>query len=136
MPTASAVVSDLISVALGTAQIEFQRLQIYPDTTAAAVVLPFDQTESRYYLRLMARDEPGVLAQVTKVLGDHRISLSAIQQRETDAGQFVPVVITTHLAKEGAMQAAIHAIDALPAVSAPSVCLRVLELPKEFAGAT
>ena len=136
MPTASAVVSDLISVALGTAQIEFQRLQIYPDTTAAAVVLPFDQTESRYYLRLMARDEPGVLAQVTKVLGDHCISLSAIQQRETDAGQFVPVVITTHLAKEGAMQAAIAVIDALPAVSAPSVCLRVLELPKEFAGAT
>jgi homoserine dehydrogenase len=136
MPTASAVVSDLISVALGTAQLEFDRLQIYPDKTTPASVLPFDQTESRYYLRLMARDEPGVLAQVTKILGDHGISLSAIQQRETDAGQFVPIVITTHLAREGAMRDAIVAIDALASVNAPTVCLRVLELPKEFAGST
>ena len=135
MPTASAVVADLVSVAMGTTQIEFQQLRVFPDTTAAANVLPFCDLQSRYYLRLMAKDVPGVLAQVTKALGDHGISLSAIHQRETDAGQFVPVVITTHLAREGAMQTALKAIDGLPTIGRPSVCLRIIDPPKEFAGA-
>jgi homoserine dehydrogenase len=135
MPTASAVVADLVSVALGTTQIEFQQLRVFPDTTTAASVLPIHELQSRYYLRLMARDVPGVLAQVTKALGDHGISLSAIHQRETDAGQFVPVVITTHLAREGAMQAALKVIDALPVIGRPSTCLRIIDPPKEFAGA-
>ncbi len=134
MPTASAVVSDLVGVALGTTQAEFKHLRIFPDTTEPAEVLPFQDLQSRYYLRLMAKDVPGVLAQVTKALGDHGISLSAIQQRESDAGQFVPVVITTHLAREGAMQAALKAIDGLPTIKSPTACLRVIDQPKEFAG--
>ena len=134
MPTASAVVSDLVGVALGTAQAEFRQLRVFPDATDGAKVLPFHELLSRYYLRLMAKDVPGVLAQVTKALGDHGISLSAIHQRETDADQFVPVVITTHLAKEGAMQGARAAIDALPVVRGPSACLRIIDSPKEFGG--
>lgn len=134
MPTASAVVSDLVGVALGTAQAEFRQLRVFPDSTAAASILPFHELQSRYYLRLMAKDVPGVLAQVTKALGDHGISLSAIHQRETDAGQFVPVVITTHLAREGAMQAALAEIEALPVISAPSTCVRIIDAPREFAG--
>src|SRR5712672_2805700 len=58
MPTASAVVSDLIGVALGSAQIEFRQLRILPDTTPNASVMPFNELQSRYYLRLMAKDEP------------------------------------------------------------------------------
>jgi homoserine dehydrogenase len=135
MPTASAVVSDLIGVALGSAQAEFRQMRIFPDATPAASVLPFHELQSRYYLRLMAKDVPGVLAQVTKALGDAGISLSAIHQRENDAGQFVPVVITTHRANEGSMQAARKVIDALPVIGAPSVCLRIIDAPQEFAGA-
>jgi homoserine dehydrogenase len=134
MPTASAVVADLVSVALGTTQVEFQQLRVFPDTTAAASVLPFHELQSRYYLRLMANDVPGVLAQVTRALGDHGISLSAIHQRETDAGQFVPVVITTHLAKEGSMQAALQAIGELSTIGGRSVCLRIIDPPMEFGG--
>jgi homoserine dehydrogenase len=134
MPTASAVVSDLVGVALGSAQAEFRQLRVFPDTTPPASVLPFHELHSRYYLRLLAKDVPGVLAQVTRALGDHGISLSAIHQRETDAGQFVPVVITTHLAREGAMQAALAEIDALPVISAPSACVRIIDAPQEFAG--
>ena len=134
MPTASAVVADLVSVALGTTQAEFRQLRVFPDTTEAARVLPFDELQSRYYLRLLAKDVPGVLAQVTRALGDHGISLSAIHQREADAGQFVPVVITTHLSKEGSMKAALKAIDALPTITRPSACLRIIDPPKEFAG--
>ena len=133
-PTASAVVSDLMDVALGTAQVTFQQLRITPDATTPARVLNFTDLKSRYYLRLIANDQPGVLAQVTKILGDQGISLSAIHQHEVDDTQFVPVVITTHLAGEGAMQTAVKAIDALPAMGGPTVCLRIIDQPKEFAG--
>lgn len=133
MPTASAVVADLVGVALGTIPANFRQLNIFPDATPPADVLPFEQLESRYYLRLVARDVPGVLADVTRILGREKISLSAILQRETDAGQHVPVVITTHLAYEGAMRAALADIDALPNIAPPSVCLRIIDQPQEFA---
>jgi len=132
MPTASAAVSDLIGMGLGSLQAEFRQLRIFPDTTPAALVVPFQQLRSRYYLRLMAKDQPGVLAQVTAALGEHGISLSAILQRENEAGQFVPVVITTHLAREGAMQAALKQIESLPTIVAPTACLRIIDQPKEF----
>jgi len=104
MPTASAVVSDIIGVALGTVPLAFKQLAILPDTTPRARVLPGDQLQSRYYLRLMARDVPGVLAEVTDALGRYKISVSAVRQHEADdAGQFVPVVITTHRATEGSL---------------------------------
>ena len=133
LPTASAVVADLLAVAMGTYPAAFRQLRIFPDTTEPAQVQPFANLKSRYYLRLSAKDEPGVLAQVTRILGDHEISLSAILQRENDEGQTVPVVITTHLANEGAMQAALKEIDALNTIAPPTVCLRIIDQPEEFA---
>ncbi len=135
MPTASAVVADLVSVALGTAQTAFDRLRIFPDTTQPADVLPFEQLETRYYLRLTARDVPGVLAEIAEALGRNGISLSAVLQHEVDRGQHVPVVITTHLAREGSMRQALREIDALTTVRPPSVCLRIMDQPKEFGAA-
>lgn len=96
-------------------------------------MVPVQELTSRYYLRLMARDEPGVLAQVTKILGEKGISLSAILQHELNDAQLVPVVITTHLSKEGAVQAALVEIDRLEAIQPPTVCLRIINQPKEFA---
>src|SRR5439155_196460 len=108
MPTASAVVSDLIGVALGTTREQFKRLHIFADQTPRPNVLPFDQLTSRYYLRLAAKDEPGVLAQVTKVLGDQKISLASFLQHESQQGSdSVPLVLTTHLAQEGSIQTAL-----------------------------
>lgn len=133
MPTASAVVADLVNVAIGTTPLAFKKLHIFPDSAAPANVLPIDQLRSRYFLRLMAKDVPGVMAQVSHALGQHGISLSAILQRETDDGQFVPVVITTHLAQEGAIRRALNEIDALPTIVPPTVCLRVIDQPKEYA---
>jgi homoserine dehydrogenase len=134
-PTASAVVADLINVALGTHPLVFKRLKTYPDTVAPAQVLPFEQSHSRYYLRLTVKDQPGVLGQVTMIFGRHGISLSAIRQKETDHEQLVPVVITTHRAQEGPMRAAVKEIDDLETVQPPTVCLRIVDQPKEFAGA-
>ena len=133
MPTASAVVSDIIGVALGTIPLAFKQIAIFPDMTSRANVLPIDQLQSRYYLRLMARDVPGVLAEVTDALGRHQISVSAVRQHEaTDAGQFVPVVITTHRAIEGSIRAALSEIDSLKTIAPPSVCLRIIDQPREF----
>ena len=143
MPTASAVVADLVSVALGLHPLAFKRLNIYPDSAPPAKVLPPDQVRSRYYLRLTVRDQPGVMGQVSNILGRHGVSLSAILQPESGetngeaeggAGKLVPVVITTHRALEGPMRQSLAAIDALPTVVPPTVCLRVIDQPKEFAG--
>jgi homoserine dehydrogenase len=134
MPTASAVVADLVSVALGTTPLAFKQLKIFPDATSPANVLPIEELQSRYYIRLMARDVPGVMAEVTEALGRDKISLSAVLQRESDEGQYVPVVITTHMAREGAMRQALKAIDSLKTIQPPSVCLRIIDQPREFAG--
>ena len=133
LPTASAVVSDLVGVALGTTVLQFKQLRIFPDTIAPAQTLPVSELRSRYYLRLTAKDVPGVLAQITKALGDHGISLSAINQHESAEGQLVPIVITTHLAAEGAVRRALGVIDALPNIHTSTVCLRIIDQPKEYA---
>jgi homoserine dehydrogenase len=134
MPTASAVVADLVHVALGITQLSFSQLRIFPDQVAAARVLPPAEEKGRFYLRLAARDEPGVLAQVTRVLGEKGISLSAILQHESGSAQAVPVVITTHMAREGSVRAALEEIDKLGAIHPPTVCLRILDQPAEFSG--
>jgi len=123
-----------VNVALGVTPLAFKHLSIYPDSTPRAVVLPITELSSRYYLRLMVRDEPGVLAQVTNILGKQKISLSAIMQHEVNRGQFVPVVITTHMAREGSVQTALKEINSLPSIAAPAVCLRIIDAPKEFVG--
>ncbi len=134
MPTASAVVSDLVGVAIGTTPAQFRALNVFADQTARAKVLPFAQLASRYYLRLTAKDQPGVLAQVTKVLGDHQISIASFVQHESAEGDgAVPLVLTTHRAVEGAVQKALSEINGLPTISAPAVCLRIIDQPVEFA---
>jgi homoserine dehydrogenase len=134
MPTASAVVADLVNVGLGVAQLTFGQLNVFPDQIPAAALLPFNELTSRYYLRLTASNEPGVLAQVTRILGEKEISLAAVSQHEATDARAVPVVITTHLAREGAIQSAIDEINRLPSITPPTVCLRIIDQPVEFAG--
>lgn len=134
MPTASAVVADLVGVAIGATPLAFERLRIFPDSSAPASVLPIEQLRSRYYLRVTARDVPGVMAQIAQALGQQGISLSAILQRETEDSKYVPVVITTHQAREGDVRAALKSVDALQTIQPPTVCLRVIDQPKEFGG--
>jgi homoserine dehydrogenase len=132
MPTASAVVADLVNVAIGTTPLAFKQLKIFPDSAAPARVLPIEQLRSRYYLRVTAKDEPGVMAHVSHALGQQGISLSAILQREDAESRLVPVVIMTHMAQEGAVRRALKEIDSSPMIAAPTVCLRVVDQPKEF----
>jgi homoserine dehydrogenase len=134
LPTASAVVADLVSVATGAQQKIFDEFLYAPDRAKPVSVMPADQVASRHYLRLSVRDVPGTLARVTDALGKAGISLSAVLQHEDAGSKHVPVVIMTHRCTSGAVKLAIQQIDALDVVGAPTVCLRVLDEPKEFAG--
>ena len=133
MPTASAVVADIFGVALGTIPHAFERLNVFPGSLPPAQVLPVEQSQSRFYLRATAANEPGVFAQITQTLGKNNISLAGVFQQEAeDDAEFVPVVVTTHAATHHEMRAALKQIDALPTVKPATVCLPILEQPEEF----
>ncbi len=129
-PTASAVIADLLAVACGAYPTAFAQMRLTPDLHAPADVRPPADTTSPWYLRLQARDLPGVMAQVTTILGKHDISLSAVLQHQSDAGEFVPVVITTHLARQGDVEAACDAIAQLECIAEHPVLIRILKLPQ------
>ncbi len=136
MPTGSAVVADMAAVAVGTTTSQFERLKLWPDLTPRAEQLPVESVESRYYLRMMAEDRPGVLAKVAAVLGARDISIRSVLQHEppeADDGDGVPVVITTHAAAEGDVRRAIAEVDALDVIKAPTVCIAIVdEHPEEL----
>jgi len=71
-------------------------------------------------------DVPGVMAQITNILSKHQISLAGVNQHESKAGQPVPIVITTHEAKDGQVAKAIGEIDQLKSITANTVRIRVL----------
>lgn len=134
MPTASAVVADILGVAMGTIPHSFARLNTFPGNLPKAKALAFDKLQSRYYLRVTAHDVPGVFAEITQAFARHEISLSGVYQKEVQPGtKLVPVVVTTHKATEGAIQAAVREIDALDTIKPTTVCHRIIEQPQEFA---
>ncbi|MEX0742519.1 MAG: homoserine dehydrogenase, partial [Phycisphaeraceae bacterium] len=130
MPTASAVVSDLINVASGWYGQAFKQLQIWPDQNRHTDAIDPDQIQSRYYFRITTRDEPGGVARIAEALGEHGISISAILQHEGDDASWVPLVVTTHHAREGAVRRALEQIAQLNVVSGQPVSIRILDLPE------
>lgn len=133
MPTASAVVGDLIDVVVGRAALTAQALDLWSDDAPPPRLTPDTAIRSRFYLRFTIADRPGMLARIAKVLGEHAISIASVIQHDPgdDAppDSPVPLVIMTHTAVEAAMTAALVEIDAHDLVRAPSVCLRVEESP-------
>ncbi len=130
MPTASAVVSDIVSVATGSAAAAFERLNLLPDRHTAGMQLPADAAVSRHYLRVMCEDQPGVLARIAAILGTHGISISSVLQHEPpkdNPNEGVPVVITTYRARCGDVRAALAEVDALDVVKADTVCIPIVE---------
>lgn len=130
MPTASAVVADIISTALGRTAITFRTLQLWSPDRAAPVALRDPATiSSRYYLRLNVEDRPGVLAEIAGVLGVHRVSIASVIQHETEEPgdhPIVPLVIMTHAAPAGKLAQAVQEIERLSCVEPGVVCMRVL----------
>ena len=125
MPTASAVVADVVDVALGRAGITFEKTWMARPDRVRAHVLPMDKLQSRYYVRLMVEDRPGVLAQIAGIFAKHSISIASVTQKEACDVGWVPVVFTTHLAEEGEMQAALAEVASLDCAQGRARLLRV-----------
>jgi homoserine dehydrogenase len=131
MPTASAIVGDLIDVVIGRAALTSRALNLWPESAPAPRLVSAAQVRSRYYLRFTIADRPGVLASLAQALGAHAISIASVIQHDPgdDAplGSPVPLVIMTHTAVEADLTAALAQIDRLDVVRAPSICLGVEE---------
>jgi homoserine dehydrogenase len=135
-PTASAVVADLVDVTrLITADPDHRvpHLAFQPGSLAATPILDIEQVITAFYLRLQVADEAGVLANITRILAEHAISIDAVLQRPNrDAGAAgehqTDLIILTHDTLEGHMNAALAKMQALDSVLAPIVRLRKEEL--------
>ena len=130
--TASAVVADLVDVTrMATADPEHRvpHLAFQPDRLSREPILPMEDVETGYYLRLRALDRPGVLADVTRICADLSISIDAIFQKEAAEGEDqVDVVILTHVAPERSVNEAMRRIESLPTIPAKVVRIRLEEL--------
>jgi homoserine dehydrogenase len=131
-PTASAVVADLVDVTrLITADPGHRvpHLAFQPDQLSDTPILPIGEVETSYYLRMRVLDRPGVLARITRILADSRISIDAMVQKEPGEGEKrVDIVMLTHRAIEKNVNAAMARIERLPTVIGKVTRIRLEEL--------
>ncbi len=130
LPTASAVVADVIDVArsISHPQDSVPALAFQEDSLSDLPVLPIEAVDSAYYLRVQAKDKAGVLSDITEILGDFEINIEAVIQKEPrvhDSEQVLSVIILTDEIREGTMNTAIANIEALDAVSGKVTRIRM-----------
>jgi homoserine dehydrogenase len=127
MPTASAIVSDIIDVALGRAKLTFGSIKSHSGACEKIKILDISNVKTCYYLRFSVIDKPAVLAKITGILGNHNISIASVIQKGAQENELVPLVIMTHLAEEGNLQKALLEISDLDVVQGKTRFLRVEE---------
>ena len=129
LPTASAVVADLVDVARQIEVAPESRvpyLAFQQDQLQQVPVLPAAEMETAYYLRIPVRDEPGVLADITRIMADEGVSIDAMLQRQPSEGaNTTDIILMTHRTVEKCIDVASQRIEALPSVTAAPVRLRV-----------
>ena len=127
MPTTSAVIGDVLEIARSIASGGRPSPPPRLDRELAMQAMP--EVETKYYLRLHANDMPGVMAQITRVLGDHQVSLASVIQKETlHVDSLAEIVITTHEARESAVQDAARQLAELDVVAEVCNLVRIEEL--------
>lgn len=130
-PTASAVVADIIDVVrtlTSDPENRVPHLAFQPDALSDIDILPMEEVETAFYLRLQAKDKPGVLADVTSILGDAGISIEAILQKEPVGETDATIILLSHRVLEGKMNVAIKNIEALDAINGPVTRIRLEHL--------
>ena len=130
MPTASAVVADMMDTAVGRTGLTFKTLELWSDQEARVQMADPATTRSRYYVRLQVLDQPGVLSQITGVLGENNISIASVIQHSPDGqseNNVVPLIVLTHEAHEGEADAAMKKIEQLETVKSSCIRMRVLD---------
>ncbi|MCK4423636.1 MAG: homoserine dehydrogenase [Candidatus Omnitrophica bacterium] len=125
LPTASAVVSDLIDVAH---RISDKDKNIIPPVILEKDIIgikPMSEIQTRYYIRFSATDQPGVLAGISSILAGNNISIASVIQIERHWAKTVPIIMMTHEAGEKSVQKALKQIDQLVIIKKKSVCIRI-----------
>lgn len=133
-PTASSVIADLVDVArLLTANPEHRvpSLAFLPELLSDIPIVPMEEVETAYYLRLQVMDKPGVLADITRILADSDISINAMVQKEhAEEEDKVNIIMLTHTTIEKNINTAIDKIEKLPIMAGKVVRIRLEELSK------
>ncbi len=131
-PTASAVIADLVDITrLATADPEHRvpHLAFQPNAMTDTPILPMSEITTSYYLRMHVADQPGVLADVTRILADSTISIDAMLQKEPAEGETrTDIIMLTHQTQEKNVEAAIVKIEALSSVAGKVTKIRLEEL--------
>jgi len=119
-PTSSSVISDIVSISFAKPRFVKEVLNIYLES--------INSLQSRYYIRFMALDKPGVLAKISKILASLNISIASVTQKERRKLRYVPIVMLTHEAKESSIRKALSKIDELSVIKGPSQFIRIEDL--------
>jgi homoserine dehydrogenase len=128
MPTASAVLSDIVDIARNIVTGAGTRIPILGLRSAPvkpAAILPMREIQTPYYFRFSAADQPGVLSRISGILGDCGISIKIVHQKGRRTNGSVPVVMITHLAKEEHARKALEGIRALDSILDEPVVIRI-----------
>ncbi len=130
MPTASAIVADIIEVAMGNSKKLFKHLTLEPRNKDS--IAKIDDLMSRFYIRLRVSDKPGVFAQITSILAKHEISLSGVlQHEEQHSNNVVPAIIITHQTQQKKVTAALADFKELEIVKSEPVSIRIVDIPQD-----
>ena len=131
-PTASSVISDIVDLARTMGIDSSQRvpaLAFHPGRIEVDPVLPIEEAQTSYYMRMAALDKPGVLSRVATILSDHGISIEAmIQKPPVEGGKHATLIILTNVVKEKALQQALAGVEALDSISGEVTRIRVESL--------
>lgn len=125
-PTASAVVGDVINIASAIKLPDFAQYFQLPISSNVSEVMPIEESENGYYIRLETHDSPGVIGHLGQAFGDHGVSLHSFTQRGATEDGTATIVLLTHRVKEKQIQAALKEITAHPTTKQVGVLLRVL----------
>ncbi len=132
MPTASAVVSDIVQIARNIIAHESSYSSLPKSfqqrNSTLSRLVPMSKIATKYYLRFQVEDRPGVLGQIAGSLGKNNISIESVIQKGRHIGGEVPVVIMTHEAKERDLMSALEEINRFPVIKANSVFIRIEDL--------
>ncbi len=132
MPTASAVVADIIEVANGNSKRLFDSLVMRPHEQAKKVIADVKDLNTRFYIRLNALDKTGVFAAIADMLAKCNISISGAIQHEGHAPKnYVPLVITTHQTTQREIEKAIATICERNIVADKPVCIQIVDIPED-----
>jgi len=123
-PTAVSVVSDIVDIAKN---IDTPRKVNKMSNFVTRDIKPIGDIVSKYYLRFLVIDKPGVLSIISKILGDNNISIASVIQKEVMPHEFVPLVMITHYAKERDLVKAIAEINSLSVVKGNGVMIRIVD---------